>query len=967
MKNINRLIFGQININSIRNKINELKLLIISNLDILVVIETKLDDTFPLDQFAIDGFGPPYRLDRDKNGGGIMVYVRDDLASKEIKFQQLNTTAREIEGIFIEINLRKSKWLLFAGYNNKKSNIGCYLNKLGPTLDNLLSKYENLLVIGDFNSEIKETSMSEFCDIYNLKNLIKEHTCFKNPVNPTSIDLMLTNRPKSFQNSQTIETGLSDHHKMTLSVLKISVPKQAPVLIKYRDYKHYDSQLFQHQLSHKLEALDRNYVCYDTFQNIFMSLLREHAPMKTKYIRANNAPFMNKILSKAIMDRSRLKNKYLKHPSKENELLYKKQRNYCVNLMRREKKKFYNSLNLESITDSKRFWKTMKPFFSDKTYLNRKITLIEEGKIISNDNEVAETMNDFFSNAVKKLEIKGYEEDVDTQNDTDTIENIIDKFKEHPSILKIKEMVKVTNVFSFSKASNIKILQEIFRLNKNKPTTENNIPVKILVENAHICAPTLAKNYNDSVTEGNFPAELKSADMTPGHKKNEKTFKGNYRPVSVLPTVSKLFERLMLNDIDEYMSKFLSQYLCGFRKGFSTQHCLIAMFEKIKRTLDKSNHAAALLTDLSKAFDCINHRLLIAKLEAYGFSYESLKYIYSYLINRKQRTKINNSYSSWAFPDMGVPQGSNLGPPLFNIYTNDIFFFIDNKLLTNFADDNTPYQIGKCLKCVIENLENDALILDKWFSDNYLKMNAEKCHLLVPNHTKNVSLRIKDEVIKCEESVKLLGITVDNKLNFNDHVAGICKKASQKLHALTRIAPYTNTKKLKVLMKAFIESQFNYCPLVWMFHNRSINNRINRIHERALRTAYKDYESSFDQLLKKDNSFTIHERNLQRLATEIYKTKNDLAPMFMKEVFTESANPRRLRNQSIFQTTNVKSVFKGTETISYRGPQTWSLVPENIKNATSLDKLKKEIKNGGLRGVYADCAKHISRNLVSFS
>ena len=217
MKNINRLIFGQININSIRNKINELKLLIISNLDILVVIETKLDDTFPLDQFAIDGFGPPYRLDRDKNGGGIMVYVRDDLASKEIKFQQLNTTAREIEGIFIEINLRKSKWLLFAGYNNKKSNIGCYLNKLGPTLDNLLSKYENLLVIGDFNSEIKETSMSEFCDIYNLNNLIKEHTCFKNPVNPTSIDLMLTNRPKSFQNSQTIETGLSDHHKMTIS------------------------------------------------------------------------------------------------------------------------------------------------------------------------------------------------------------------------------------------------------------------------------------------------------------------------------------------------------------------------------------------------------------------------------------------------------------------------------------------------------------------------------------------------------------------------------------------------------------------------------------------------------------------------------------------------------------------------------------------------------------------------------
>ena len=145
-------------------------------------------------------------------------------------------------------------------------------------------------------------------------------------------------------------------------------------------------------------------------------------------------------------------------------------------------------------------------------------------------------------------------------------------------------------------------------------------------------------------------------------------------------------------------------------------------------------------------------------------------------------------------------------------------------------------------------------------------------------------------------------------------------------------------------MKAFIESQFNYCPLVWMFHNRTINNRINRIHERALRVAYQDYESSFEQLLKKDNSFTIHERNLQRLATEIYKVKNDLAPTFLKEIFTDSVNSRELRKQPLLQMKNVKSVYNGTETISYRGPQTWSLVPENIRNASSLNIFKREIK-----------------------
>ena len=222
---MNRLVIGEINVNGLQNKIDALKLLVIDHLDILVIIETKLDSSFPTAQFMIDGFSSPFRLDRNKFGGGIIVYVREDIVSKELKShpQDIN-----IEGIFIEINLRSRRWLLFAGYNNLKSNISNYLYKLGQCLGTYLSKYENILLIGDFNSETSETSMNEFCDIYSLKNLIKDHTCFKNPLNPSSIDLMLTNRIRSFQNSQTVEIGQSDHHKMTISVLKAFFPKQAP-------------------------------------------------------------------------------------------------------------------------------------------------------------------------------------------------------------------------------------------------------------------------------------------------------------------------------------------------------------------------------------------------------------------------------------------------------------------------------------------------------------------------------------------------------------------------------------------------------------------------------------------------------------------------------------------------------------------------------------------------------------------
>ena len=664
--------------------------------------------------------------------------------------------------------------------------------------------------------------------------------------------------------------------------------------------------------------------------------------MKTKFLRANNSPFMNKILSKAFMQRSKLKNKFNKFPSNINEENYKRQRNYCVNLLRREKKKYYNNLNINTITDNKTFWKTIKPLFSEKNNPGGKITLIENGTIISEDIKVANTFNDYFTNVVKTLNIQ---ESITEDEVEDSIEDCISRYENHESIIRIKQNINIDNIFQFS-ASNLENMEKkINDLNIHKPTTINHIPAKILASVKDISSNYIHYFYNKSIKEGLFPNSLKLADITPAHKKGDKSDKENYRPISILPTPSKIFEKIIYEDIYNYMNDKLSPCLCGFRKGYSSQYCLILMLERWKEALDNKNLAGAILTDLSKAFDCLNHNLLIAKLEAYGFSRLSLALISSYLTGRKQRTKVNNSLSEWADISSGIPQGSILGPLLFNIYINDIFYFVKEDKITNYADDTTPYAIESNINKLICTLEIDINTILTWFDNNFFKLNPDKCKLLITKHAENVEIKIKNVNIVAEKSVKLLGIKIDNNLNFNEHVSSLCKKANLKLHALSRVSHIMNKDKLRLLLKAFIETQFAYCPLIWMFHSRMINNKINRLHERALRLVYKDTNASFHELLEMDKSFSIHERNLQKLAIEMFKVKNNLSPSFMKSIFPLNECNYNLRKNPYFKGKNVRTTTYGTETISYRGTEVWDIVPNEIKNSSSLEQFKQKIKS----------------------
>ena len=228
----------------------------------------------------------------------------------------------------------------------------------------------------------------------------------------------------------------------------------------------------------------------------------------------------------------------------------------------------------------------------------------------------------------------------------------------------------------------------------------------------------------------------------------------------------------------------------------------------------------------------------------------------NYLSNKKQTTEINTAYSSWEEILFGIPQGSILGPLLFNIFICDLFVIMNKVDFASYADDNTPYVMGNSVKEVINSLKEASDELFYWFRDNQMKANPDKCHLLTSSSDK-VSICVDNYNIKSSKCEKHLGIKIDNKLNFNTHVDEICKKAGQKLNTLSRVTPYMDLSKRRILLNAFSISQFSYCPLVWMFHSRGKNNKINRIHERCLQIIYNDKKSTFYELLEKDDSVSI--------------------------------------------------------------------------------------------------------------
>ena len=935
-----------LNIQHLIPKFDELKLLFMENpeIHILALSESFLTDINGDTEFQVTGYNIE-RKDRISKhaGGGLLMFVRNDIPYSRIYDIENN----DLESIFIEITYPRSKpYVVGLVYRPPSSNqkwIDSFKTQIGYISD----KYKEFYLVGDFNlnfNPLKGFTNSKWTNFLlkvGLTQIVNTPTRVSKS-SSTIIDHIYCASTDNVINVNVPGISISDHFPVCFTRKisnKYKLQANMHETIRYRSFAKFDEITFKWDIAQSgldninMITCDPNSYL-DIFYSIFTYILNKHAPVKTKRIKRQMQPaWYNTEIKQARKQRDYFH-------SKNDWANYKLWRNKANALIVKSKKNYYNNA-IKNKKDTKQIWKHIKAASNNEMDkgINIPPILFINDEVYTNKKNILNAFNRHFIDITRFVS----RTDFCAQN-FDYLKDYLDSKLKH-------------DTFHINLITLMETKQIIDNLNTSKAQGEDGIGPSILKTCSEQIVVSITSMINNSIASGIFPDRLKHAFVLPIFKNGSKDDPNNYRPISILNTISKIFERHVANQMHKYFAKtnIIHNTQSGFRKAHSCQTALTYMIDKFMNGIDEGNLVGTVFLDLKKAFDLVDHTILIHKLKLYHFDPKAVKWFTSYLSGRKQFVKVGKEISDTLEVKSGVPQGSILGPLLFLIYINDLPLSVNKSIMDMYADDSTLYDIGKNIIDISSHLQTDINNINEWCTKNNMALNPKKttCMLLGTNYklknSKPLTLTIGQENIKQVQKQKVLGLVLDHMLQWKDHIKYLSDKLCTKINLLKRISNFLSMDMKKLYYNAYILPLLDLYCTIWGTCSQTNLYKISKLQKRSARIILKvSIKTSSKTMFHKLSWINISARIQYQMGIHVYKAYYDLAPeYFCKLIYKAQSKNYKMRsneNKTLTHISKPRTEYL-KRTFGYRAILIWNTIPIEIRTSETLKQFKRNYLN----------------------
>lgn len=928
--------------------LNDTKMLAIktnlcSKYDIITLSETFLSIGSLVD-LTLPGYHNVIRRDRPTFGGGLAIFIRDNIAFK----RKANLDSRLIENMWLEINTVDGKLLLCNVYR-PPSDLS-FWEHFASNIESVksINTTKHLIMLGDLNADFTSTNgthLLEICDKYNMKYHVKSPTRIT-ASSQTCLDQILSNVP-NFITDITVDAPVSTNDHCTVgATMKFRIHNESAY---YRNIWLYNKGDYVGLKSH-LTNLDWN-TCFSNddvdkactaWTEMFLNAARTFIPMKSVLVRPKDSPWYNnelrklkrkvlKLYKKAKMNRNTYWNQY-----KEASLLYHDKLNEA-------EKQYKQQLN-DSLANSKgekSWWKTVK-------------------NILGNGN------NDSYPPI---LDPSTGEHEVDSKRKASLFNKYFlshsqldDSKTTLPPFRKLNDDSINTIV-----ASEKEVLDLINVIDTSKSTGPDGISPRLLKAAGSSIVPSLTRLFNLCLLHKKIPDLWKKANVIPIHKKDDKDNVQNYRPVSILPVTSKIFEKILFKNIYNFLhsQKIISDHQSGFKPGDSTVNQLAFLYHKFCEALDKKKDIRIIFCDISKAFDRVWHTGLIYKLKSVGIEGDVLALLEDYLDNRKQRVVIKGQTSDWGEIKAGVPQGSVMGPLMFLIYINDLVTTVSQDInIKLFADDTLLYFVGNNHNVSSKVMNDNLKKISEWAQQWLVTFNPMKTKLLNITNKRNInfdshSISFDNIQVKGASNHKHLGVTLNDKLKWSNHIDNLMKGVKPMCDVLNRLKHSLSRATLEIIYFTFVRPKLEYASIIWDDCTEYEKDKLENTQLYCARIVTGAKRGTSHALLYNELKWPkLADRRKIAKSKFAYNLYNHNVPEYLYELMPQRVTDNshyNLRNDEDIKIPNCRTE-KYKKSIIPDSIKLWNSLSKNVRDSTSINSFKyvlskKTVPNKFLQGL----------------